>query len=82
MHCNPLSPKCDQNFHPKNVNTKSREKVMRIYEVINIRKNSLIFQKIFLNYFLRKCTVNKYKNQCGEFVCGYWGLKGLYDSFC
>ena len=50
---------------------------MRIYEMINIRKNSLIFQKIFLTYFLRICTVSKYQNQSGEFVCGYWGLKGL-----
>ena len=50
MHRNPLSPKCDQNFHPKNINTKSREKVMRIDEMVNIRKNSLIFQKIFLAY--------------------------------
>ena len=67
MHCNPLSPKCDQN--PKNINTKSREKVMRIYEMINIGKNSLIFQKIFLTYFLRKCTISKYQNQSGKFVC-------------
>ena len=82
MHANPLSPKCDQNFHPKNINTESREKVMRIYEMINVRKNSLIFPKIFLTYFLRKCTVSKCQNQSGEFVCGYWGLKGLNNFVC
>ena len=40
---NPLSPNGDQHqFSPKNIHTLSRDKVMRIYEMITKGKNALI----------------------------------------
>ena len=69
---NPFSPNGDQHqFSPNNIHTSSREKVMRINKIITKNK-CLDLLSNSLNTFFKKM----YRNQFGEFVCGYWGLKG------
>ena len=69
---NPLSPNGDQHqFSPNNTYTASREKVMRINKMIT-KKKCLDLLSNSLNTFSKKM----YRNQFGEFVCGYSGLKG------
>ena len=69
---NPLSPNGDQHqFSPNNIHTSSREKVMRITKIIT-KKKCLDLISNSLNTFSKKM----YRNRFGEFVCGYWGLKG------
>ena len=69
---NPLSPNGDQHqFSPNNIHTSSREKVMRITKMIT-KKKCLDLLSNSLHTFSKKM----YRNQFGEFVCGYWGLKG------
>ena len=70
--CNPISPNSDQHqFSPNDIHRLSRAKSMRINKVITQRK---IFDLLSnsLNWFLKEM----YGDQSGEFVCGYWGLKG------
>ena len=46
---------------------------MRINElIIHIRKKCFDLSSNSLNLFFNKM----YRDQFGEFVCGYWGLKG------
>ena len=69
---NPLSTNGDEHqFSPNNIHTSSREKVMRINKMIT-KKKCLDLLSNSLNTFFKKM----YRNQFGEFVCGYWGLKG------
>ena len=69
---NPLSPNGDQRqFSPNNIHTSPREKVMRIKKMKK-KKKCLDLLSNSLNTFFKKM----YRNQFGEFVCGYWGLKG------
>ena len=65
---NPLSPNGDQNqFFPNDIHTLSRDKVMRIDEMIT--KEKMLWS--FITFSLKI-----YRDQFGAFVCGYWGLKG------
>ena len=67
-----LSPNGDQQqFSPNYIHTSSREKVMRINKMITKRK-FLDLLSTSLNTFFKKI----YRDQFGEFVRGYWGLKG------
>ena len=69
---NPLSPNGDQHqFSPNNIHPASRDKVMRITKMIT-QKKCLDLLSNSHNTFAKKM----YRNQFGEFVCGYWGLKG------
>ena len=69
---NPLSTNGDQHqFSPNNIHTSSREKVMRINKLIT-KKKCLDLLSNSLNTVFKKM----YRNQFGEIVCGYWGLKG------
>ena len=69
---NPLSANSDQKqFSPNNIHTLSRDKVMRINKMITKGKMPWSFIK-FSQVILKKI----YGDQFGEFVCGYWGLKG------
>ena len=44
---------------------------MRVNKNDHLRENALIFYQI-LNTFFKEI----YRDQFGEFGCGYWGLKG------
>ena len=69
---NPLSPNSDQHqFSPNNIHTLSTDKAMRINQMITKRKISNLLS-ISPNLFLKEM----YRDQFGEFVCRYWGLKG------
>ena len=69
---NPLSPNSDQHqFSPNDIHTMSREKSRRINKMITKRK---IFD--LLSNSLNSFFTEMYGDQSGEFVCGYWGLKG------
>ena len=68
----PLSPNSAQNqFSPNDIHGLSWAKSMRINKMITKRK---IFDLLpnSLNQFFKKM----YGDQFGEFVCGYWDLKG------
>ena len=67
-----LTPEGDKHqFSPNKVNTQLREKVVRIDKMITkIKCFDLLSNS--LNVFF----MEKYRDQFGEFVCGYWGLKG------
>ena len=68
----PVSPKSDQHqFSPNNINTQSKEMVMRINKMITTGKMLWSFIK-----FSPLISKEMYEDQSGEFVCGYWGLKG------
>ena len=63
-YVNALSPKGDQHqFSPNNIRRSSTVKVMRITKLIT-KFSQLLFKEL-------------YGDQCGEFVCGSLGLKGL-----
>ena len=69
---NPLSPNSAHNqFSPNDIHRLSWAKSMRINKMITKRK---IFDLLSnsLNSFMKEM----YGDQFGEFVCGYWGLKG------
>ena len=69
---NPLSANSDKKqFSPNNIHTLSRGMVMRINKMITKGKMPWSFIK-FSQVILKKI----YGDQFGEFVCGYWGLKG------
>ena len=70
---NPLSSNSDQQqFSPNNIHALSRDKVMRINKMIIIEKIPWCLIK-----FSQLITLKEmYGDQFGEFVCGYWGLKG------
>ena len=68
---NPLSPNSDQHqFSPNNIHRLSSAISMRINQMITRRKIS-DFLSISPNEFCKEM----YRNQFGEFVYGYWGLK-------
>ena len=68
----PVSPKSDQHqFSPNNINTQSKEMVMRINKMITTGKMLWSFIK-----FSPLISKQMYEDQSGEFVFGYWGLKG------
>ena len=67
-----LSGNGDQHqFSPNDIHNLSRNQVMRINKMINNEK-SLDLLSNSLNTFFKEM----YRDQFGEFVCGYWGLKG------
>ena len=69
---NPLSPNSDQHqFSPNNIHRLSSATSMRINQMITKRKISDLLS-ISPNLFCKEM----YGDQFGEFVCGYWGLKG------
>ena len=71
-YTSPLSANSDRKqFSPNNIHTLSKDKVMRINKMINKRNMPWSFIK-FSQVVLKKI----YGDQFGEFVCGYWGLKG------
>ena len=69
---NPVSPNSDQDlFSPNNVHTLSRDK---LWELIKWSPKRKCFDLLSnsLNLFCKEM----YRDQFGEFVCGYWGLNG------
>ena len=67
VNINPLSLDGDQHqFSPNNIHTSSREKVMRINKMIT-KKKCLDLLSNSLKIFFKKM----YRDQFGEFVCGY-----------
>ena len=71
-HLKPLSPNSDQHrLSPNNIHTLSRDKLWELIkwspkrECHDLLSNSL-------NSFFKEI----YRDQFGEFVCGYWGFKG------
>ena len=69
---NPLSPNSDQDqFSPNNIHTLSTDKLWELIKWSPKRK-CFDLQPNSLNLFLKEM----YKDQFGEFLCGYWGLKG------
>ena len=73
--CIPLSPNSDQHqFSPTNIHTMAIEMVMRINKMLTSspKRKYLNLLSNSLNIFLK----GMYEDQFGEFVCGYWGLKG------
>ena len=72
---NPLSPNSDQHqFSPDNIHMLSREMVTRVNQIIT--KEKMVWSFIKLSQLISK---EVYEYQCGEFVCGYWGLKGYQN---
>ena len=60
---NPLSPKSDKRrFSLNNINTQSRNKVVRINEKNHKRENALIFYQILSTNSLRKCIETSLEN--------------------
>ena len=69
---NPLSPNSEHHqFSFNNIHTLSREIVTRINQMIT--KEKMLRSVIKPSQLISK---EMYEYQCGEFVCGYWGLKG------
>ena len=69
---NPLSPNSDQDqFSPNDIHTMSRAKSRRINKMITKRKIFDLLSNSLNLFFTEMCG-----DQSGEFVCGYWGLKG------
>ena len=69
---NPLSPDSDQHqFSPNNIHMLPREMIMRVDKMIT-KKKCFDLLSNSLNYFFKEM----YEGQYGEFICGYWGLKG------
>ena len=69
---NPLSPNGDQHqFSPNNIHRSSSATSMRINQMITKRGFSDLLS-ISPNLFCKEM----YRDQFGEFVCGYWGLNG------
>ena len=69
---NPLSPNSDQDqFSPNNIHTLSRDKLWELIKWSHKRK-CLDLLSNSLNSFFKEM----YRDQFGEFVCWYWGLKG------
>ena len=70
---NPLSPDSDQHqFSPNNIHMLPREMIMRVNKMITKKKNALIYYQTLSTIFFKEM----YEGQYGEFICGYWGLKG------
>ena len=70
---NPLTPDSDQDqFSPNNIHMLPKE--MWLWELIKWSPKGKCFDLLpnSLNLFHKEM----YKDQFGEFVCGYWGLKG------
>ena len=68
----PLSPNSDQHqFSPKDIHRLSREMVMRINKMINKEKCFDLLSNSLYLFFMEM-----YRDQFGEFVCGYWGFEG------
>ena len=69
---NPLIPSSDQDqFSSNNIQTLSRDKLGELIKWSPKRKY-LDLLSDSLNHFFKEM----YGDQFGEFVCGYWGLKG------
>ena len=69
---NPLSPNSAQNqFSPNDIHRLSWAKSMRINKMIT-KRNVFDLLPNSLNKFFKKM----YRDQFGEFACGYWDLKG------
>ena len=69
---NPLSPNSAQNqFSPNDIHRLSSAKSMRINKMIT-KRNVFDLLPNSLNKFFKKM----YRDQFGEFACGYWDLKG------
>ena len=75
---NPLSPSSDQDqISPNNIHTLSRDKLWELIKWSHKRK-CLDLLSNSLNSFFKEM----YRDQFGEFVCGYLGLKGLIRTLC
>ena len=78
----PLSPNSDQDqISPNNIHTLSRDKLWELIKWSPKRKCLDLFSNSLNSFFKEMC-----RDQFGEFVCGYLGLKGLIhfvfvDSF-
>ena len=71
---NPLIPSGDQDqFSSNNIHTLSRVKLGELIKWSPKRKRLDLLSNS-LNYFFK--FKEMYGDQFGEFVCGYWGLKG------
>ena len=69
---NAVSPNSAKNhFSPNDIHRLSRAKSVRIDKMITKRK---IFD--LLPNSLKSFFKEMYRDQFGEFVCGYWNLKG------
>ena len=69
---NPLSPNSDQDqFSANNIHTLSTDKLWQLIKWSTMRKYFDLLSNS-LNSFFKEM----YRDQFGEFVCGYWGLKG------
>ena len=79
---NTSSPNGDQHqFSPNNIHTLSRDKVMRINEMITKRENALIFYQILSTTSLKKCIEisleNYYVDIEAFFSCRHEKLSGM-----
>ena len=69
---NPLSPNSDQDqFSPNNIYTLSTDKLWELIKW-SPKQKCLDLLTNSLNSFFKEM----YGDQFGEFICGYWGLKG------
>ena len=67
-----MSPNGGQHqFSPNEIHRLSRAKTMRINKMITMRKIVDL-----LSNSLNQVFKEMHRDQFGEFVCGYWGLKG------
>ena len=69
---NPLSPSSDQHYFLLTISIQCQE--IRLWELIkwSPKRNCFDLLSNSLNLFFKEM----YKDQFGEFACGYWGLKG------
>ena len=69
---NPLSPSSDQHqISPNNIHTLSRDKLWELIKWSHKRKCLDLLSNSLHSFFKEM-----YRDQFGEFVCVYWGLKG------
>ena len=77
---NPLSPNSDQDqFSLNNIQTLSRDLVMRIYEM-NAYCFALIFYQILSTHSLRKYTKISSENLYVDIMMGLKGLSGVLSD--
>ena len=76
MPYNPLSPKSDQDqISLSNIHTLSRDKFWELIKW-SLKRKCLDLLSNSRNLFFKEM----YRDQFGEFVCGYWGLKGIEQA--
>ena len=73
----PLRPNNAQHqFSPNDIHTLSRDTVVRINQINDHQINRKLVLWSFIIKLSQLILNEMYEYQCGEFVCGYWGLKG------